>query len=94
MHQNTYLILTKLLTSVSIIDNLEYMARKLNLSENSTLLKFQNMWVAFDSERNIIISAKTYLSLHKLIPDAMKGKVETTFINASKSYLAPYNGSI
>ncbi|MBI4080674.1 MAG: hypothetical protein HY430_02780 [Candidatus Levybacteria bacterium] len=70
------------------------MAKKSNLSDKSTLLKLQNRWVAFDSERNIIVSAKTYLRLHKLIPDKMKGKVQTTFVNSSKTFLAPCNGSL
>ena len=70
------------------------MGKKLNLNQNLTLLKLQNMWVAFDSDKNIVAHAKDYLSLHRLIPDKMKGKVQSTFINASKAFLAPFNGSL
>ena len=70
------------------------MRKKLNLNQNSTLLELQNMWFAFDRDRNIIAHAKNYLSLHKLIPNNMRGKVQSTFINTSTAFLAPYNGSL
>lgn len=65
-----------------------------NLKDNSTIKKFQNLWVAFNKDKEVFASSKTYIKLHSKIPKRMKENIQVTFINASDAYLAPLNGSI
>ncbi len=60
-----------------------------NLTTKEHLIKFQNMWVAFDMDKNIIASGKTYSKLFKAIPEKLKQKVDVTFLSSSDAYLAP-----
>ena len=65
-----------------------------NLTNNSTLKKFQNQWVAFDEQKNVVAASTSFLKLNELIGNAKQDNIEITFINASNLYLAPFNGCL
>ena len=70
------------------------MKTKDNLFNKTALQKHQNKWVAFNTNKDIIASHKSYIKLHDLIPNEQKGTTEVTFINSARFYLAPFNGGL